>query len=161
MKTIIVSGSVCTGKTTLAKLIAKHLDFKYIDVNEVIKEKNLCERYDKERKCNVIDEKKLAKVLIEIIKKSKKNLIIDSHMSHFIPANYVDLCIITKCSLKTLKARLQERGYSENKVRENLEAEIFDTCLIEAEEMKHNILIIDTTEGIPENLINQIQQRLK
>ena len=78
----------------------------------------------------------------------KKGIIIDSHLSHYLPKKYADLCIVTKCSLKTLKHRLEQKGYSKNKVRENLDAEIFDICLNEARESGHNILIADTTKGI-------------
>ena len=37
MKTIIVTGSVGSGKTTLAKKLSKFLDFEYLDVNDVVK----------------------------------------------------------------------------------------------------------------------------
>ena len=47
-------------------------------------------------------------------------------------------------SLKTLKKRLEKRGYSKEKVRENLDAEIFDTCRIEALEAGHNVEVIYT-----------------
>lgn len=143
MTVIIVSGTPGTGKTTLAKKFAKEQKLKYIDVNEVIKENNLSEGYDKKRDSQIIDTKKLNKELIGIIKK-EKDVIIDSHLSHYIPKRYVSKCIITKCNLKTLKKRLQKRGYSKEKIRENLDAEIFDTCKIEAEEKKHNIEIIYT-----------------
>ena len=41
MKTIIVTGSVGTGKTTLAKKLAKKLNYIYIDVSKLIKENNI------------------------------------------------------------------------------------------------------------------------
>ena len=66
---IIVTGSVGTGKTTLAKKLAKDLNHKYIDVNKIISENKLDEGYDEERKCKIIDTKKLNKVLIVMIKK--------------------------------------------------------------------------------------------
>ena len=50
MKTIIVTGSVGTGKTTLAKKLSKKLNYEYINVNEVIKENKLDREYDKKRK---------------------------------------------------------------------------------------------------------------
>ena len=166
MKTIIVSGTPCTGKTTLANKLAKKLDFKYIDVNKIIKKGNISEEYDKKRKSAVIDIKKLNKKLIEIINQYKKlslknkksfkkikGLIIDSHLSHNLPQKYVDLCIITKCDLKELQKRLKKRKYNKDKIRENLEAEIFDICLNEAKENKHKIIAIDTTKGINMNLV--------
>ena len=81
--------------------------------------------------------------------KTKKNLVIDSHMSHCIPSKYIDVCIVTKCNLKVLKKRLEKKGYSKEKVRENLDAEIFDVCLTEAEEAGHKLLIVDTTKRSP------------
>lgn len=145
MKVIIISGTPGTGKTTLAKNIAKNTGSIYVDVNKVISESNLEEEYDQKRKCKVIDTKKLNKILINLIKDSKKTLIIDSHLSHYLPKKYVDLCVITKCDLKILKKRLIKRKYSPKKIEENLECEIFDVCLNEAIENKHQVKIIDTT----------------
>lgn len=144
---IIISGSVGTGKTFVAKILAKKYKLRYIDVNKLIKKNKLYESYDRKLKTYIVDVKKLNKNLIGIIKKNK-NLVIDSHLSHYLPKKYVDLCIITKCDLKVLKKRLEKRGYSKEKIRENLDAEIFDTCLMEAEERKHKIKIIDTSKGI-------------
>lgn len=152
-KTIIISGSVGTGKTTLAKKLAKKLDCRYLDVNQLIKENKLSESYDKKRKCKVIDIKKLNPILTKEINKTKtekkhKGIIIDSHMSHFLPKKYVNMAIITKCNLKTLAKRLKKRHYNKKKITENLECEIFDVCLNEAKEQGYKIKIIDTTNGI-------------
>lgn len=148
LKAIIVTGSVCSGKTTLAKKLAKRRNYKYVDINKIIKENKLAESYDAILDSYIVDEDKLVEVLKDLIKKSKKQLIIDSHMSHHLPKDYVELCLVTKCELKELKRRLQARKYSEAKIRNNLDAEIFDVCLIEAKEAGHNIRVIDTTEGI-------------
>ena len=144
---IIVSGTPGTGKTTLSKKLAKELDYRYIDISKLIKEKGLQESYDKKRKCYEVDTRKLNKELIKIIKESK-NLIIDSHLSHNLSKKYVDLCIITKCDLKKLEKRLKGKKYSKAKVRENLDVEIFDICLNEAREADHKIDVIDTTRRI-------------
>src|SRR3989338_6316314 len=141
MKVIIVTGSVGTGKTTLSKKLAKKLNFRYLDVNETIKEYNIAEGYDKKRKTKIVDVKKLNNEI-------KDGVIIDSHLSHYLPKKYVDLCIVTKCDLKILKKRLKRKKYSESKIRENLDAEIFDICLSEAKESRHKVIVIDTTKGI-------------
>jgi len=144
---IIVSGTPGTGKTALSKKLAKKLDYKYIDVAELIKEKKLREYYDRKRKTYAVDVKKLNKELIKIIKDSK-DLVIDSHLSHYLPKKYVDFCIITKCNLKILEKRLKKKGYNKSKIRENLDCEIFDICLNEAKEAGHKILIVDTSKDI-------------
>lgn len=168
MKTIIVTGVPGTGKTTLSKKLAKKLNFYYLDVNLIIKKYGLSEGYDKKRKTKIIDVKRLSRALIKemssynkkipnikksiknnmAIRKIKKGIIIDSHLSHYLPKKYADLCIVAKCDLKVLKKRLENKNYSKEKVRENLDAEIFDICLIEAKENGHQALIVDTTKGI-------------
>jgi len=166
MKVIIITGIPGTGKTKLSVELAKKLNFKYIDVNKIIKRYNLARSYDKKRKTKIVDIKKLNKALIKEInnykqsfknkidiKKIKNGIIIDSHLSHYLPKKYVDLCIVTKCTLKELQRRLKKRKYSKEKIRENLDSEIFDICLNEAKENKHKILIIDATNSININKI--------
>lgn len=153
MAVIIVTGTPGTGKTELAKEISKTLNYEYIDVNDVVKKEKLVECYDSKRKTNVVDEEKLSKALVKLIQSKKyANLVIDSHMSQCIPAKYVNLCVVTKCDLKILKKRLENKGYDKDKVRENLDAEIFDVCLTEADEAGHKLLVVDTTDKSPKEL---------
>lgn len=164
MKVIAITGTPGTGKTTLAKKMAMKTGCKYVDVTKLVKENKLYDSYDRKKKAYDVDEKKLNKFLIKMIlseiantperqslsgrRKCKtfscetKCLLIDSHMSHYLPSRYVDLCIVTKTDLKKLKKRLEKRGYSSAKVRENMDAEIFDVCLNEAKEEGHKIKII-------------------
>lgn len=144
MKAIIITGTPGTGKTKIARKIAKEKVLKYVDVNKILDKFKLKEKYDRKRRTWIVDVSKLNKVLIDLI--SKKDLVIDSHLSHYLPKKYVKLCIVCKCDLKVLKKRLEKRGYSRAKVRENMNAEIFDICLNEAKELGHKIKIIDTTK---------------
>ncbi len=148
MTLIIITGTPCTGKTTLATALAQELCYEYVDVSQVIKESKLSEGYDEERQCDIVDADKLVMILKDMLT-TEKNYILDSHLSHYLPNKVVDLCIVTKCDLKILKQRMEERGYSKFKIRENIDAEIFDVCLVEAmEEQEHEILVVDTTNGI-------------
>jgi len=159
---IAVSGVPGTGKTTFAKALAKELEFKYIDVKKIIKDNCLYDSYDKKDKCFIVDTKKLNDFLIkDIIKKNKKeniSIILDSHLSHYIPKKYIDLCIITKCDLKELNKRLKKRRYSKEKIRDNLDSEIFNICYEEAKTSKHNIFVIITTKGIKKETLSQLRR---
>jgi len=76
--------------------------------------------------------------------------IIEGHLSHLLPAEQI---IILRCRPDILKARLIERGYSEEKVSENTEAELLDVILIEAleEHTPEQIYEIDATDmSVPE-----------
>ncbi|MBS3163184.1 AAA family ATPase [Candidatus Woesearchaeota archaeon] len=146
MKTIIVSGSVGTGKTIIAKKLAKILKADYINITELVK-KNKIGKYNRKYNSYEVNIKKLNNFLIKIIKKSRENLVIDGHLSHYLPKKYADLCIICKCNIKKLKKRLENRGYSSKKVRENLDVEIFDVILEEAKDRKHKIIVVDTSKN--------------
>ncbi|MBI5391931.1 adenylate kinase family protein [Candidatus Woesearchaeota archaeon] len=154
-KAILVTGSVGSGKTTVSKLLAKKLRWTYIDVNLIIKKNPfVVTGFDTKRDSKIIDTIKLSKVLASLILKSSKNLIIDSHLSHYVPAQYANLCIVTKCSLKTLRKRLKKRKYTTAKIQENVEAEIFDVCLIEALESGHHVHVLKTDKPIQRQLKN-------
>jgi len=142
---IIVTGCPATGKTIIARKIAEKKKLRYIDVNQLIKDNKLYSYYSRKDRSYVVDVKKLNRFLIKLIKKDK-DVVLDSHLSHYLPNKYVDECIVTKCNLKELKKRLEKRKYPNKKIRDNLDCEIFDVCHIEALENKHKVRIIDTSD---------------
>ena len=79
--------------------------------------------------------------------KSIKGIIIDSHLSHYLPKKYIDLCVVAKCNIKKLGKRLKKKRFHKEKIKENIQAAIFDVCFNEALERKHNVLVVDTTKG--------------
>jgi len=147
---IIITGTPGTGKTTYAKELASKKGYKYIDVSELIKKHKLGEKKNKELDYVEVDTDKLNKVLIEIINQANKNkisLVIDSHLSHYLPKEYVDKCIVMICGdRKELKKRLHKRKYSYKKIEENLEAEIMESCLHDALKFGHDVEVIDSSE---------------
>lgn len=155
MACIIVTGTPGTGKTDIAKEVAKKLKLKYIDANDVIKKEELRGKYDGKRDTYEVDENKLAKAMVKLIKK-EKNIVIDSHMSHFIPKKYVDLCIVTKCKIPELRKRMGKRGYTPLKIKENIDAELFDVCFNEAYEFGHDLLVIDTTNKKAKDIVKKL-----
>ena len=156
---IIITGTPGTGKSVIAKRIynfMKRLGIKYsmYEISEIIEKykhyNGLVVGYDSKRDSKIVDEEKLAKILAQILKKNE-NIIIVGHLSHYINPSYVDLVIVTKCKLKTLYNRLKRRGYSKNKIQENVEAEIFDICYNECLERgfdKSQIIILHTDKNI-------------
>ena len=159
MKIIAVSGSVCSGKTTLAKELAEKLGYEYVGVLELVKSNpKLIESFDKDLDTRNVDVDKLNDFLSSVFDESK-NYVVDSHMSHFLPK--VNVCIIVKCDLKILKKILSERGYSDKKIEEKMQAEILDSCLIEALENRHPVVVVDSAEGIDINgVISSIKDKL-
>ncbi|MBI2145547.1 adenylate kinase family protein [Candidatus Woesearchaeota archaeon] len=151
MKTLVVTGTPGAGKTVLAKKLSLLLDYAYFDVNSFVKRAHLYSSYDRKRQSYVVDEAKLARELAKVrgkaLKSSQKGIIFDSHLSHFLPPRLVNLCIVARCSPQLLRQRLAKRGYPEAKIRENLEAEIFEVCLSEARDAGHEIVLFDTSKA--------------
>ena len=147
MKVICVTGTPGTGKTKYSKTLAKEKSYLYVDVKKLIDTFKLADKYDRSRKSYVIDTDLLNKVLIEVIKVSKKEkvkgLVIDSHLSHELPKRYVDVCIEMRTDIKKLRTRLMRRKYHKAKIEENIESEIMQVILEEARFKKHKIKIIN------------------
>ena len=142
LKVIAISGTPGTGKSTLAIYLEKTLKLLRLDLHDYYKE--ISTGYDRSGKCYDVDMKKFEKLVKE---KSKEGVIIDSHISHLLPKKMLDLCVIMTCSnLKKLESRLTDRKYSKKKIRENLDSEIFQICLNEAKEKKHDILVVDSAK---------------
>ncbi len=164
MKVIAISGTPGTGKTTLAKLMQKKPGYQRLDLHEHYKE--ISTGYNRKKRCYDIDLKKFEKLVkdeMKIAKKEKgRGLIIDSHISHLLPPRLVDLCIILTCpDLKKLERRLKRREYSKQKIKENLDAEIFQVCLTEAKEMGHKVMVVDVSKRINHRkLMNRISKSL-
>jgi len=156
---ICITGTPGTGKTTLAKGLESLLKYEYFDVMDFIKKNRLYEKFDKKTQALIIDTDKLVPELIKEVKK-KKNLIIDSHLSHYLPKELIDLVVVTKCELKELKKRLEKRKYSKEKVRENLDSEIFGICLMEAKEHGHEVFVVYTAEGLPDDAKQKLLEKI-
>ena len=142
---ICVTGTPGCGKTTYAKKISKKKNLRYVPVHDILKKEKIYEHYDRKYHSYVVDVGKLNKILIGLVKAARElgeGLVIDSHLSHYLPKRYVDECVVLKCDLKRLKRRLKGRRYSDRKIRENLDAEILDVCLVEAKEKGHKVKVV-------------------
>ncbi|MBI2124971.1 AAA family ATPase [Candidatus Woesearchaeota archaeon] len=157
---ISISGSPGVGKSTLAKSLAKKLQLDRLDLHHYYKQ--ISTGYNRSKQSYDINYTQFERLVKEKLDQSKKGLIIDSHISHLLPKKLVNVCIVLTCSdLKKLEARLKRRKYPQKKIRENLDAEIFQVCLIEAKEGKHKILIFDTAKGMDEKkILKELNKRL-
>lgn len=85
------------------------------------------------------------------------NCVIEGHLSHLLDP---DIIILLRCNPEILKKRLEHRGYSAEKLRENLEAEVVDVILEEALETGRPVFEIDTTRRSAEETANAIREIL-
>src|SRR3989338_176037 len=110
---IAVTGTPGTGKSTIAKKLSLLLDYAYLNGSELVKSARLAEKYDKRRKTAVVDASLFTHAVLKVrdseAKKGPKGLIVDSHLSHFLPPKAVSACIVLTCRLPELGRRLSKR----------------------------------------------------
>ncbi|MFA4669502.1 adenylate kinase family protein [Pyrococcus kukulkanii] len=150
---ISITGTPGVGKTTVAKLLAEELGYEYVNLRDFAVEKDIGVEKDGELEVEV-DE--LAYYVERDLK--GKDVILDGHLSHLMPA---DIVIVLRAHPKIIGERLKERGYPEEKVKENVEAELVDVILVEAIEEHENVIEVDTTGKTPEEVVEEIVELLK
>jgi len=158
-RVILITGTPCTGKTTLAKALNLKLDAQYINLTDYAKTYCLTLGEDKERKTIIIDEEKMRIKLAETINASDKpNIIVDGHYaSSVVPTDLVTKVFVLRRNPKELKVFMEKCGYTGTKMWENLSAEILDVCLIEAMQFQSGkICELDITDKIVEEVLCDI-----
>ncbi len=157
MTIIAISGTPGTGKTKVAKELAKRLGWKLIELNKLAEDMSLYSGYDRKRKCKIVDIGRVKKE-IEKIAKVNKNLILESHYAHEMPCDFV---VILRTNPGELRKRMKAKGWSREKIGENIEAEIMEVCKTEALEHGKNVLEIDTTGKKAERVAEEIARELR
>ena len=161
-KVIAITGTPGTGKSAIAKKLSLLLDYAYIDGSALAKKAYV--GYDRLRRTHIAEPSLFTNEVLKVRDACrKKGMIVDSHLSHTLPRTAVKACVVLTSDLPPLEVRLKNKGFKKAKIRENLDAEIFDTILIEAKEQKHKIIKFDSTKPLKllEKEIRILANRLK
>lgn len=131
-KNIFITGTPSVGKTTIASELASKINGKLIKINDFAIENDLVLGIDPEKGYKIIDVENLDLKLSDTLNSLNKTAIVEGHLSHF--CSNADKIIVLRANPDILKERLSQRNYSENKIRENLEAEALNICGTESYE---------------------------
>lgn len=132
-KTIFITGTPCTGKTTVSEKLSEKLNCKLIKINDLAIENDFVLGIDEDKGYKVIDIPALNEKVSAIISGSDELLIFEGHLAHL--CNGADKVIVLRVRPEILQSRLEGRNYSDAKIRENLEAEAMGVCTAEAYEI--------------------------
>lgn len=133
LKTIFITGTPCTGKTTVSEMLSERLGCKLIKINDLAIENDFVLGVDDEKGYKVIDVPALNEEVSKIIAGSDDLLIFEGHLAHL--CDGADKVIVLRVRPEILRTRLEGRSYSDAKIRENLEAEAIGVCTAEAYEI--------------------------
>lgn len=157
---ILITGTPCVGKTTIARQLSKELNALYVNLTEFAEKENLAIGKDEKRKTIIINEDKMRKKTREILDKTEKsNIIIDGHYAAaVVPKSRVTRIFVLRRNPVELRDFMEKCGFQGPKLWENLASEILDVCLVEALRMheKEKICELDVTGKTAENVVAEI-----
>lgn len=157
----VITGNPGVGKHTNAKIIAEKIDAEIIDINDVAIDNNATGRntdlgFD-------VDVKELVRLLEKLLK-TKRDLVLVGHLAPYVlkPAG-ISLVAVLRRSPYELEKTLKKRGYSADKVRENVASEILGTSLYDSLKTfgKRKVAEFDTTGKSPEETADEILAALQ
>ncbi|KAI4308283.1 hypothetical protein L6164_031373 [Bauhinia variegata] len=151
---ILVTGTPGTGKTTMSTALAEATQLRHINIGDLVKEKNLHDGWDNDLECYIINEDLVCDELENTMEEGGN--IVDYHGCDFFPERWFDCVVVLQTDNPVLYDRLFKRGYSESKLSNNIECEIFQVLLEEAKESYPQDRVIalksDTIEDIDRNV---------
>jgi len=133
---VCITGTPGTGKSAVSAELANR-GYPVVHVTDLIEA--YITGYDEDRQTRIIDTDRWVHDFVYT------EGFIEGHLSHLLPCDKV---VVLRCHPHTLKNRLMERGYTEKKMNENVEAELIDLILVEAleEHGDRAVFEIDTTK---------------
>ena len=139
---IALTGTPGTGKSSVAKFLAEIYEVKSVSELAEKYECILGEEFENDERVLLVD----LECLSQHLQPTKETVVIEGHLAHFLPS---DLIIVLRCNPLILKERLNSKKWREEKILENVEAELLDVILIEAMNREAPVYEIDTTNKTP------------
>ena len=162
-KAIVISGTPGVGKSSVAKELARILGAKYLNLSDFVIKEKLYLGYDDKVNSYIIDEELVRRRINEYIESLRGLVIIDSHYGEIINDKLVEKIFVLRLNPNELLRRLKGKGWSDEKIRENVEAELLGICTYNAlqEHPKDKVCEIDVTNKDISDVIKLILRILK
>ena len=163
MKTILVTGTPGCGKSTFSEHLSKALSsrgctVRTVLVNDLIKSERLYDEHDSHFDTYIIDDRKVRRYLEGYLGSLSADVrIIETHTVTTLPKKLVDQVVVLTTRTDALFDRLQARGYSKDKIDENMECEIMRVVLEEAVERFGSKKVKELSSNTPEDLEDNVE----
>ena len=155
---LVVTGNPGVGKHTIAKKLAKDLNYKILDINKIAIESKV---FEKQKDVLDVDVIKLKKILKN---KITKNSIVVGHLAPYVLSkNQVKQAIILRKNPYKLLSVYKKRKYSTKKISENLGSEILGIIAYDSTKKfgKTKSYQIDSSSESVTKIVNSIKNILK
>ena len=102
-------------------------------MGDLVRKEKLYTEEDVKRNTSIVDLEKVSESVEKTITGSMRDVIVEGHYAmDVVSPEKVHLAFVLRRDPQELRDILEERNYREEKVRENLAAEILDVCLYDA-----------------------------
>jgi adenylate kinase len=159
-RVILVTGTPCVGKTSVARLLTPKLDALYVNLTELAVQGNFISGKDEERSSIIVDENRMGRKIGEIIENcDKQDIVIDGHYAvNVVPKSLVTYVFVLRRNPVELRRFMEQSGFSGRKLWENLASEILDVCLVDALKVidEGKVCELDITRKSAEEAVDEI-----
>ncbi|VFQ74639.1 unnamed protein product [Cuscuta campestris] len=152
---LLVTGTPGTGKTTMASALAEAAQLRHINVGDLVRAKNLHDGWDDELDCYVINEDLVCDELEDMM--TQGGNIVDYHGCDFFPERWFDCVVVLQTENSILYDRLKNRGYSDAKLNNNIECEVFQMLLEEAKESYREEIVVALKSNSVEDMSHNVE----
>ncbi|MEM3765512.1 MAG: adenylate kinase family protein [Candidatus Bathyarchaeia archaeon] len=158
---ILITGTPCVGKTSVARSLASKLNAIYVNLTELAVKNNLVLGADEKRSGSlIVDEGRLRKAVSRLIGEvGGQSVVIDGHYAaSVVPKKLVTRTFVLRRNPVELQSFMEKAGFDGNKLWENLASEILDVCLVDALNTygKEKVCEMDITGKRVEDVVKDI-----
>jgi adenylate kinase len=156
---VLVLGVAGVGKTTFGRVLASLLGLKFIDVPELVERRKLYLEYDVGSRAYLVDLRRLSAAAGSELRGGG----VLASVYAFKPRGVkVSLVIVLRMRPTMLLEVLRGRGYTDEKIRENVSAELIDQPLIEAiQKFGRRVVQLDATGADLEDLARRAAEAIR
>ncbi|CEP03388.1 Adenylate kinase isoenzyme 6 like protein [Plasmodiophora brassicae] len=129
---ILITGTPGCGKTTTCEMVCNATGLAHMNVGDIVKTFNCHQGRDATFDCLLLDDEKLLSVITPQLQKGGN--VCDFHTPYVFPEELIDIVLVLRTDNTILYNRLEQRRYAQNKISENIEAEIMQVVLDESRE---------------------------
>ncbi len=156
---LLITGTPCVGKTTLAAELSRQLDCPLVSANDLAAQLGCC-KLDKKDGVREVDLKVLQKhlkKLLEEVSKRKESVVVEGHLLCEMKLPCEKLLVL-RCNPLVLEKRFKNRKYASRKVSDNLLSEILDYCLLKSEANYPAAKIVQLDASKPPSASNALKK---